>query len=136
MYRIRRCSLPVSELHILSAIHNSGTYSVPGIHAETDKRLILGEEYGQDARAGKSMASLYENRASCTVFNPSFSGAETHILASFPYIRVRDKDKNGYCLRVQTRKRMAFTAIRGRLSCIVECTKKNCMFTVREGERV
>ena len=34
-------------------------------------------------------SSLYENRASCTVFNPSFSGAETHILASFPYIRVR-----------------------------------------------
>ena len=109
MYRIRRCSLPVSELH-------------------TKVQFTIRER--------TAFPTLYENRASCTVFNPSFSGAETHILASFPYIRVRDKDNNGYCLRVQTRERMAFTAIRGRLSCIVECTKKNCLFTVREGERV
>ena len=31
---------------------------VPGVRAGTDKRLIFGREYGQDARAGKCMASF------------------------------------------------------------------------------
>ena len=31
---------------------------ISGVHAGTDKRLILGREYGQDARAGKSTASF------------------------------------------------------------------------------